>query len=136
MVPMLFLFCVALYFTLRGASYLVLSGSLSMCFFCHFGILITLLGEEGTGLCAYRSFVVNYAHVNLCHIFSSSWCQRLAATSACDSSWTFLFTFLLNKSLVRGGLQCSLVVSIMFLFDVLVGYFIWIYRFLTTAVSC
>ena len=34
----------------------------------------------------------NNAHVNLCHFFSSSWCQGLAATSACDSSWTFLFT--------------------------------------------
>ena len=37
---------------------------------------------------------VSYAHVNLCHFFSSSWCQGLAATSACGSSWTFLFTFL------------------------------------------
>ena len=35
---------------------------------------------------------VSYAHVNLCHFFSSSWCQGLAATSACGSSWTFLFT--------------------------------------------
>ena len=26
-------------------------------FFCHFSILITLLGEEGAGLCAYRAFV-------------------------------------------------------------------------------
>ena len=34
---------------------------------------------------------VSYAHVNLCHFFSSSWCQGLAA--ACGSSWTFLFTF-------------------------------------------
>ena len=39
---------------------------------------------------------VSYAHVNLCHIFSSSWCQELAATSACGSSWTFLFTVLLS----------------------------------------
>ena len=37
---------------------------------------------------------VSYAHVNLCHFFSSSWCQGLAATSACGSYWTFLFTFL------------------------------------------
>ena len=28
-----------------------------------------------------------------CQVFSSSWCQGLAATSACGSSWTFLFTF-------------------------------------------
>ena len=40
---------------------------------------------------------VNYAHVNLCHCFSSSWCRGLAAASACGSSWTFLFTFLFDK---------------------------------------
>ena len=40
---------------------------------------------------------VNCAHVNLCHFFSSSWCQGLAATSACGSSWTFLFTFCSNS---------------------------------------
>ena len=47
MVPMLFLFCVALYFTLRGASCLVLPWSLSMCFFCPFSILITLFWVRG-----------------------------------------------------------------------------------------
>ena len=26
-------------------------------FFCPFSILITLLGEEGAGLCAYRAFI-------------------------------------------------------------------------------
>ena len=36
---------------------------------------------------------VSYAHVNLCHFFSSSWCRGLAAAFACGSSWTFLFTF-------------------------------------------
>ena len=41
---------------------------------------------------------VSYAHVNLCHVFSSSWCQGLAATSACSSSCTFLFTFLNLKN--------------------------------------
>ena len=35
---------------------------------------------------------VSYAHVNLCHFFSSSCCQGLAATSACGTPWTFLFT--------------------------------------------
>ena len=39
---------------------------------------------------------VSYAHVNLCHFFSSSWCRGLAAASACGSSWTFLFTFFFN----------------------------------------
>ena len=56
-VQMLILFCVALQFTLRGASCLVLSCSLSVCFFCPFSILITLLGEEVADLCAYRAFV-------------------------------------------------------------------------------
>ena len=37
---------------------------------------------------------VSYAHANLCHFFSSSWCRGLAAASACGSSWTFLFSFL------------------------------------------
>ena len=36
---------------------------------------------------------VSYAHVNQCHVFSSSWCRELAAASACGSTWTFLFTF-------------------------------------------
>ena len=40
---------------------------------------------------------VSYAHVNLCHFFSSSWCRGLAAASACGSSWTFLFTFFLSQ---------------------------------------
>ena len=62
-----------------------------MCFFCPFSILITLLGEKGAGLCAY--LFVSYVHVNLCHFFSSSWCQGLAETSACDFSRTFLFIF-------------------------------------------
>ena len=36
---------------------MVLSCSLSLCFLCPFTILITLLGEEGAGLSAYRAFV-------------------------------------------------------------------------------
>ena len=78
---------------------LVLPCSLSMCFFRLFSILITLLGEEGISKREPVSVLivhlfVSYAHVNLCHFFSSSWCRRLAAASACGSSWTFLFTFL------------------------------------------
>ena len=71
----------------------MLSCSLSVCFFCPFSILITLLGEEGAGLCADRAFVVSYAHFNLRDIFSFSWCRGLAVASACGSSWSFLFTF-------------------------------------------
>ena len=41
---------------------------------------------------------VSYAHVNLCHFFSSSWYWGLAAASACGSSWTFLFTFLMSNT--------------------------------------
>ena len=51
---------------------------------------------------------VSYAHVNLCHFFSSSSCLGLAAASACGSSWTFLFTFLLlRKCLERGLIQVT-----------------------------
>ena len=44
----------------------------------------------------------SYAHVNLSHFFSSSWCQGLGATSACGSSWTILLTFykVLNQALI------------------------------------
>ena len=97
-VPMLFLFCVALWFTLRGASCLVLpcSLSMSMCCFCPFSIWITLLEKEEAGYVLIVPLLVSYAHVNLCHFFSSSWCRGLAAASACGASWTFLFTFLLT----------------------------------------
>ena len=62
-----------------------------MCFFCPFSILITLLGEEGAGLCAYRAFVCLFV---ICGSFSlPPGVVGLAAASACDSSWTFLFTF-------------------------------------------
>ena len=40
-----------------------------MCFFCPFSILITLLGEEGAGLCAYRAFVLAM-HTLICVTFS------------------------------------------------------------------
>ena len=38
---------------------------------------------------------VRYAHVNLCHFFLSSWCQGLAATSACCSACISMFTCLM-----------------------------------------
>ena len=41
---------------------------------------------------------VSYAHVNLCRLFSSSWCRGLAAASACGCSRTLLLTFLLALS--------------------------------------
>ena len=55
---MLFLFCVALWFILRGAScFKVFPCSLSLCFVIPFSILITSLLEEGAGLCASRALV-------------------------------------------------------------------------------
>ena len=52
------------------------------------------LGERELVFVLIMHLFVSFAHVNLCHFFSSSWCQELAATSACGSSWTLLFTFL------------------------------------------
>ena len=34
---------------------------------------------------------VSYAHVNLCHFFTSFWCRGLAAAFACGSSVFFFF---------------------------------------------
>ena len=57
-VSVLFLFCVPLWFMLRGAScFIVLPCYLSSCFFFTFNIVIASLGEEGAGLCASRAFV-------------------------------------------------------------------------------
>ena len=39
-----------------------------MCFFCLFSILITLLGEEGAGFCAYRTLLAMYTLI--CVTFS------------------------------------------------------------------
>ena len=55
-VPMLFLFCVALLLHYE-VSCLVLPCFLSMCIVCPFSILITLPLEEGAGLCAFHIFV-------------------------------------------------------------------------------
>ena len=52
----------------------------------------------------------SYAHVNLCHVFSSSWCRGLAAASACGSSWTFLFTFQLPPNFMfKNTVTCYIV---------------------------
>ena len=63
---MLFLFCVALWFILRGASCLVMPCSLSSCFFSPFSIVITSLGEEGAGLCVSSAMFFYFARVNFC----------------------------------------------------------------------
>ena len=107
-VPMLFLFCVALWFILRGASCLALPCSLSMCFFCHFIILITMLGERELVFVLIVHLFVRYAHV-LYHFFSSSWCQGLASTSACGFPRTFLFTYFIDrvKRYLQSLLMCK-----------------------------
>ena len=46
---------------------MVLPCSLSMCFFCPFSILITLLGEEGACHCAYHTLAI---HTLICATFS------------------------------------------------------------------
>ena len=57
-VPVFFLFCVALWFILRGAScFKVFPCSLSSSFVIPFSILITSLGDEGAGLCDSRAFI-------------------------------------------------------------------------------
>ena len=68
-VPMLFLFCVALWFILRGASFFkVFPRSLSSCFVIPFSIVITSLGEEGAGLCASRAYICLFVlYVSFCH---------------------------------------------------------------------
>ena len=54
------------------------------------------LGKRGLGFVLIVHLFVSYAHINLCHFFSSSWCRGLAAASPCGSSWTFLLNFLLQ----------------------------------------
>ena len=64
-VRVVFLFFVALWFILRGASsFKVLPCYLSSCFFFPFSIVITPLGEEGAGLCASRRLFVCFARAS------------------------------------------------------------------------
>ena len=55
-VPMLFLFC-SLVVSITRHFMFGLALLFIYVFFRPFSILITLLGEEGAGLCAYRAFV-------------------------------------------------------------------------------
>ena len=57
-----------------------------------FGIVITSLGEERAGLCAFRTFVCLFCTHLFLSFFSSSWCQGLAAARDCGTPWTFLLT--------------------------------------------
>ena len=75
---------------------------LALLFVFVFSVLLAFwspcLGKRELVFVLIVHLFVSYAHVNLCHFFSSSWCRGLAAASACGSSWTFLFTFLKSKN--------------------------------------
>ena len=86
-VPILLLFCLALQFTLRSASCLVLPCSLSMCFSVLLAYWSPCLGKRELVFVLIVHLFVSYAHVNLCHFFPSSWCQGIG----CDFClWLFL----------------------------------------------
>ena len=90
----LFLFCVALWFILRGTSCLkVFPCSLPSCCFIPFIIVVSSLREEGAGQCASRAFVCLFCTCYVLSCFSSSWCRGLAEVCDCNTPWTFLLTF-------------------------------------------
>ena len=69
-VPVCFLFCVALSVILRGAScFKVFSCSLSSCFVIPFSIVITSLGEEGADLVLPVHLIVCFVRVSFCYFF-------------------------------------------------------------------
>ena len=91
---MFLLFCVALWFKLRGAScFGVFPCPLSSCFVIPFSIVVASLEEEEAGLCASRAFVCLLCTCKFLSCFSSSWCRGLAAVCDCCTPWTFLLTF-------------------------------------------
>ena len=65
---------------------------------------------------------VSYAHVNLCHFFSSSWCRGSAAASASGSSWTFLFTLLIIKTFLAKSASVDLGFFVVILICAKVNY--------------
>ena len=72
-------------------------------FFCPFSILTSCVGKREL---VFVHLFVSYAHVNLCHFFSSSWCRGLAVASACGSSWTFCLPFCIFNPLVDYRFSC------------------------------
>ena len=66
-----------------------------LCFW-HFDHLA--LGRESWSLWL-SCICVGCARVGLYRFFSFSWCQWLGASSACGSSWTFVFTFFSKRFL-------------------------------------
>ena len=90
--------CRFVVYTTSASCFKVFPCSLSSCFVIPFSIVITSLGEEGAGLCAYRAFVclfVLYGLVFVIFLFLLvSGCRGLAVVCDCDTPWTFLLTFL------------------------------------------
>ena len=85
-VPMLFLFCVTLWFILRGAScFKVFSCSLSSCFVFPFNIVMTSLGEERSWCVCFPYICLFVLYELVFSIFSSSWCWGLAAVCDCGT---------------------------------------------------
>ena len=65
-VPMLFVFYLAVWLILRGASsFKVFPYPLSSCCFISFSIVIISIGKEGAGLCASRTFVCLFCTISL-----------------------------------------------------------------------
>ena len=94
---MLFLFCVALWFILRGAScFKVFPCSLFSRFVIPFSIVNISLGEEGAGR-AFVCLLLFFCACMFLSFFSSSWCRGLSAVCDCGTPWTFLLTFLQLK---------------------------------------
>ena len=97
-VPVLFLFCVALCFALVGRFvFWVFPCSLSSCFIIPFGIVVASFGEgRGAGVCASCAFVC-FVRVGFCQ-FSLPLSSGLAAVCDCGTPWTFLLTFFILTS--------------------------------------
>ena len=99
-VPVLFLFCVALWFALVGLFvFWVFSCSLSSCFIIPFGIVVVSFGEVGggeAGVCASCACVC-FVRVGFCQ-FSLPLSSGLAAVCDCGTPWTFLLTFFILTS--------------------------------------
>ena len=83
-VTVLFLFFVALWLILRGASCLSLPYSLSSCFFSPFSICLFIF---------FSPFSIYFVRTIFFSFYSSSWCQGFAAVCDCGTPWTFLLTF-------------------------------------------
>ena len=81
-----------------------------MCFFSPFSILSLCLGKRELVFMLIVHLFVSYAHVYLCHGFSSSWCRGVAAAYAYGSSWTFYLFWVVS---FEGRMWDLIVVSVL-----------------------